>query len=208
MEIKISNQLRLQFMECVKITNITERQLAIGSIITEAFTKNGLLEPIIVGGTVVSLYSTGQYSTVDLDMKSEAVEEYHQIMTEFGYKKFGKDFYHKDLDSYVEFPSGRLEDSWDHIREVIVDSTGLPIYVIGFEDIVLDRLSHFASNGDRNSREWAMRLMGGLYDGIDWSYLHSKAKQLGILEIVEKAQRDVKRYKQLYRSGKMNEFGG
>lgn len=182
------------------LKNIFRRQLAIASVITKIFKYNGLIDPVIVGGSVVALYSQEQYKTVDLDMKSESVEAYTEILSKLGYIKRGKDFFHKELDSYIEFPSGEMQDSWDHMREYIIEETGLPIYVIGFEDLILDRVGSFVSTNDLDSKEWAIRLMGMLYADIDWSYLHKKANRQGTLKVVEKLQREVKRLRKLYQS--------
>lgn len=177
-----------------------KRRLAAASIVTKAFSESGLFVPVIVGGTAVSLYTQGKYGTVDIDMKSEQVDEYKTIMEQLGFARVGKDFYHDKLQVYIEFPSGRMEDSEEHFREIIVDETNLPIYVVGYEDIILDRAMKFDATKDQDAREWALRMIGVLYDDIDWSYLHRRAKELYILDVVERMQRDVKRYKGVYRA--------
>jgi hypothetical protein len=181
------------------------RQLAVASVITRIFERNRLFKPILVGGCVVSLYTSEMYKTIDLDMKSEQVDAYTHILIELGYKKQGKDFYHPQLDSYIEFPSGRMEDSMEHVREFIVDETRLPIYTVGFEDLILDRIHSFVATNDQGSKEWALRMMGVLYPSIDWSYLHHRARQLNILKETEKIQRTVKRYAQIYKLMQENE---
>ncbi len=50
--------------------------------------------------------------------------------------------------------------------------------------------------------DWALRLMGVLYEELDWSYLHRRANELYIPKVVEKMQRDVKRYKDVYKQVK------
>ncbi|GBF73505.1 hypothetical protein PA598K_01798 [Paenibacillus sp. 598K] len=182
------------------IVNPLRRRLAVCSWITEEFKKEGLYVPILVGGSAVAIYSNGMYATVDLDMKSEQFERYAPLMSSLGFNRVGKDFYHSELDTYVEFPSGRFEDSMDHVREVVVEETGWPIYISGYEDMIIDRALKFSATSDQNSREWALRMMGFLYDEIDWSYLHKKSNEYGILAIIERIQRDVKRYKGVYRA--------
>ena len=44
--------------------------------------------------------------------------------------------------------------------------------------------------------------MGVLYEELDWSYLHRRANELYIPKVVEKMQRDVKRYKDVYKQVK------
>jgi len=184
------------------IENELNRRLAVCSIVTKVFADRGLFEPVLVGGTAVALYTKGRYSTVDIDLKSEDVEGYKAIMTELGFVKVGKDYYNAALDIYIEFPSGRMEDSEHHMREIIVEATGLPVVVVGIEDVVLDRAMRFVATRDQDAREWALRMMGIHYDELDWSYLHRRASELHILDAVNRIQRDVKRYKGVYRTVK------
>lgn len=119
-------------------------------------------------------------------------------MASLGFSRVGKGFVIKDLGLYVEFLSGYFEDNEELFREVLVEETGLPIFVTGVEDMILDRAMKFNCNGDESSREWALRMMGTFYEEIDWSYLHSRANHYKILPLVEKIQRDYKRYRSEY----------
>lgn len=175
-----------------------EKKLAVTGILTRAFLANELPAPIVVGGTAVAVYTKGLYSTVDLDLISGNTEEVNEIMSAFGFKKAGKDYFHPEIDMYVEFPSRNLEGNLNMISEYIVDSTTDEIYIIGLEDIILDRVESFVSTNDLNSKEWAMRIMGGMYPHVDWSYLHKEAAERKVLSVLEKLQREVKRYKDLY----------
>jgi hypothetical protein len=198
----VNEEDKLLLKSLLSIKDRHRRQLAIGSVITKIFEYNKLPIPVVVGGTVVYLYSDGLYRSLDLDMKSDVVPEYKEIMKELGYTRIGKDFIHDELESYIEFPSGDREDSEEHMVKYIVEETGLPIYLIGFEDIILDRIKSYHATNDQESKEWALKLMGALYGHIDWSYLHKQANKLGILKVTEKIQRTVKRYPQLYKAMK------
>lgn len=184
--------------ECSTIEDAFVRRLAAASIIINEFKKHDLHAPILVGGTAVAIYSKGQYATVDLDFKSEQVEAYSELMKDLGFTRSGKDFVIKSLGLYVEFPSGAFEDNENLFREVMIEETGLPIYVTGVEDMILDRAMKYDCNGDQSSREWALRMMGTFYEEIDWSYLHSRAHYYNILHIINKIQRDYKRYRHEY----------
>lgn len=192
--------------KCLSVPPGPRRRLCVASVITKSFIERGLNPPVLVGGSAVSLYTRGSYSTVDIDFKSEDVEQYKELMNELGYQRKGKDFYQPMLDSYVEFPSGPMEDSWDRVREIIVKETNLPIYVVGYEDLILDRVMSYNATNDQGSREWALRMMGVLYEHIDWSYLHKRANKLNLLDDVNKIQREVKRYKEIYRKGSADDI--
>lgn len=48
-------------------------------------------------------------------------------------------------------------------------------YVIGLEDIILDRLAAFRHRRDEASREWAVQLLAVQWDRVDWEYLERQA---------------------------------
>lgn len=89
---------------CSKIEDPWRRKLSIASVITQVFIDNGKNAPVIVGGLVVSTYSFGQYATEDIDMISEYDSFSYRVLESLGYKRYGKDSYHEDLKSYIEFP--------------------------------------------------------------------------------------------------------
>lgn len=186
--------------KCLAIPEGPRRRLSVGSVVTKAFTDSGLNPPILVGGSAVSLYTRGSYATVDLDFKSEDVEQYKEIMDSLGFQRKGKDFYHPQLGSYVEFPSGPMDDSWDRVREILVSDTQLPLYVVGYEDLILDRVMSYKATKDLGSKEWALRMMGVLYEEVEWNYLHKRAHKLGVLDDVNRLQREVKRYRDVYKN--------
>ena len=69
------------------ISNSLRRRLAVCSWITDEFRKRNLFVPILVGGSAVAIYSNGMYATVDLDMKSEQVDDYLPLMLSLGFER-------------------------------------------------------------------------------------------------------------------------
>lgn len=197
--IRISENLRNLLERCKGIDNNISRQIAIASVITQIFLDNDKEPPILVGGMAAAVYSYGQYATLDTDFVSREGDFGYEVLRCLGYLKLGKDYFNKELSSYIEIPSDSLTGSYDRIFKYFVEETQLYVYLIGIEDIILDRAGSYVSTNDQNSKEWALKLMGGFYSVIDWSYLHKTAHELGMLKSVEKLQREVKRYKDLYR---------
>lgn len=197
--IKISENVTSLLEMCSLMKDDSSKQLSLASIITKVFVDNGKEPPVIVGGRAVSVYSLGQYGTVDTDMISAESDFCETALTVIGYKRLGKDYYSKEFDSYVEFPSGRLAGSYEKVIEYKVEETELPIYLIGIEDIILDRVDSFVATNDLGSKEWALRLLGGMYPLIDWAYIHKEANVRDTLREFEKLQRTVKRYEKVYK---------
>jgi hypothetical protein len=189
----VGDHFKKLFLSCTAISEDWKKRLAIASIISKIFEVNSLPLPIIVGGTAVSIYTSGQYATMDIDLISNIDRIPYLILEQLGYERHGKDFYHEELISLVEFPSGRLHGDESRTREYLVEETNLAVRIIGIEDLILDRVDSFVASDDHNSREWAMNLMGGMNRVIDWSYIHAEAHIRGIFDPFEKIQRDVKR---------------
>jgi hypothetical protein len=199
-DIFIAPELSDLFERCKEIENLPDRQLAIGSIITQVFIENGFNPPVLAGGMAVSVYSQGLYKTTDLDLLSHSEYFIKDVMKAFGYMKSGKDYYNVGLGSYAEFPSIKTDWSNDKVRKFQVEFTGLFLHIIGIEDLVLDRTASFEAGNKEDCREWALRLMGAFYKHIDWTYTHKRAHELGVLETLNKLQREVKRYTEKYQS--------
>ncbi|MCM3175547.1 DUF6036 family nucleotidyltransferase [Paenibacillus sp. MER 99-2] len=181
--------------EATKATHdLFERRLKIVAILTKMIEKEHGTVPVIVGGSAVAIYSQGLYATNDTDLILLSYVDVQPYMLELKFNKFGKDYYNNDLDVLVEFPSGNLAGSPEKITVHEVWEN-YPVYILGVEDLILDRINSHVSTNDTGSKEWALRLMGALYDSIDWSYIHKVAHEQEVLQTIEKFQRTVKRYR-------------
>jgi uncharacterized protein YqfB (UPF0267 family) len=198
MEVFIQERLHEILKTTQSINDPWRRKLAIASVITQVFEDNDKQPPVVVGGLVVATYSFGQYVTEDIDRISPYNEFPYQVLKALGYKRYGKDSFNKELNSYVEFPSGDLSGDEGRVLRYDVEETGLHVYVLGVEDIILDRLDAFVATNDGKSKEWVLKLLSGMYPHIDWSYVHNSAHQRGTLKTLEKMQRLVKRYQGVY----------
>jgi hypothetical protein len=198
-EIYVAPEL-LELLEKIKkISDPWRQDLALASIITKIFEDNHVAAPIVVGGLVVATYTQGLYKSRDIDMIAVNTDFPYRVMERIGYVKVdSKDCYHPEFHSIVEFPSGKYSGSYDRVLDYEVDETGLTVHVQGMEDIILDRIESFAATSDMRSLEWATKMMGVLYDNLDWSYCHAQSSQRGIMQEFEDVQRSLKRYKEDY----------
>jgi predicted nucleotidyltransferase len=142
--------------------------------------------PIIVGGLAVEIYTRNEYTTVDIDLILSYRDKADEILTQLGFKKQGRHWFHPTLLVSVEIPNFVLEDADSaRVLELILPD-GMKVYVIGLEDIILDRLRacvHWKSNSDC---EWAARLYYLHKDTLDIEYMKVTAKQDKTLEELEK----------------------
>lgn len=59
---------------------------------------------------------------------------------------------------------------------------GFVVYVIGIEDLILDRVRGSVYWGSASDREWALFLMSAQWDDIDFAYLKKEAEKESISE--------------------------
>lgn len=147
-----------------------EKMIYTAAILTDLLLQHGI-KPIVVGGFSVEIYTMNGYTTQDLDFVINGYEKTSEILEELEFKKFGKDWVHPVIGVSLEVPGSELTGDYSRITELAVEDK--IIYVIGIEDIILDRLRsavHWQSGVDR---EWGYRLLLMYFENIDLSYLQS-----------------------------------
>lgn len=159
----------------------------IASVITGAFVVLGKTPPVVVGGLAVETYTAGGYTTLDVDMIAVDDALAARVMDALGFRKQpeSRHYEHPNLEALVEFPAGPLDGSEDRITEVRLDDGG-SLYVIGIEDIIIDRLSAYVhwDKRDENSADavQAVLLILAQQDKIDPEYLRRAAAERGLSE--------------------------
>ena len=131
------------------------------------------IEPILVGGGAVELYTAGGYATGDTDLALPSDPSVDAAFTVLGFRKEGRFWIREDLDLLFEAPAPAGLPGEDAPRTVL-DVDGLRVVVIGIEDLILDRLRawiHWKSDEDER---WTRRLVALYADRLDWEYLANR----------------------------------
>ncbi|MEJ6952373.1 DUF6036 family nucleotidyltransferase [Natronospora cellulosivora (SeqCode)] len=150
------------------------KKIAYISVITEAFSEKNV-KPVIVGGQAVEFYTSGGYSTLDIDVLCErSIAEIDSVLKPLGFEREGKYWTYPGSDIAIEVPSGPLAGSWDRVAEVDIDN--FKAYIIGIEDIIIDRLNRYKYWKEFDDQEWIIGMIYINYDDIDWDYLYKKAR--------------------------------
>lgn len=153
------------------------------SYLNYLFEKIGL-QPIIVGGHAVELYTAGHYTTVDVDLVVPGFHDYaKEILKNLGFtKRLGeRHWYNKELILPIEVPDNVLCGAMEKVVEVTIEKDYC-VYVIGIEDLILDRVKAAVYWDSTSDREWALFLMSAQWDEIDFEYLKNEARQETIKE--------------------------
>ena len=93
--------------------------------------------PILVGGAAVELYTSGAYTTGDLDFVGTVTPELEGALRDAGFERQGRHWIHEAAQVFIEFPGAALgpgeRASW-------VQVAGCRVRVVAVEDLLVDRL--------------------------------------------------------------------
>jgi hypothetical protein len=170
--------------EAMAVERGFERMLYVMSIVTPALEQKGI-RSVVVGGSAVEFYTRDWYATggIDLAVAKGKRREIGGVLEGLGFKTSGRMWVREDLNLYIEAPGDVSDIDLDRITRVGTDVGHA--FVIGMEDIILDRLNaakHWKSQADR---EQAIRIMAAFGDEIDWQYLRGKAKKQKVGDMLD-----------------------
>ncbi len=117
------------------------------------------IDAVLVGGSVVSIYTNNKYQSNDLDFISSADHErIVKAMSELGFSSSGKDFIHPNTPFTVAFPTGPLGigDDQPIIPEGSIKVNGVTIVMLSPTQSVMDRLAWFFYSSDRQCLDQAV----------------------------------------------------
>lgn len=167
-----------------------EKMLQTTAILTGLFERENL-KPIIVGGLAVEIYSRSEYTTMDIDIifsERHIADKYLKLL---GFLREGRHWYHKELMISIEIPNDMLEDADDTKVTELILNDDLHVFVIGIEDIILDRLRacvHWKSSSDC---EWGKRLFSLHFKRLDLAYLKETAQKDQTLNVLNQWLNDI-----------------
>lgn len=170
-----------------RISNLLEKRLYFVALLTKELKKFGV-KPILVGGNAVELYTTGGYATADIDIVAPS-EPVDNILKGWKFTKEGRYWINEDLDIQVEAPSDSLAGDYNKLTKVLIDD--LEVYVIGIEDIIIDRLNAFVQWDSPEDGVWAAEIADINREKIDWEYLKDRCKEESTVKALNKILKEL-----------------
>lgn len=130
------------------------------------------IKPIIVGGFSIEIYTDEDYSTRDIDLVTYEPNITASLLKQLNFKKEGRHLVHDRLEVAIEFPDDTLAGSYEKVNKVIVDENeDLYVYVISYEDIIMDRLRAYLYWNEDFSKEWGMQILALHFNKLDIKYM-------------------------------------
>lgn len=157
------------------LNNQLKKQLYIVAMLTKMLNKYNI-KPVVVGGLAVEFYTAGGYNTGDIDLVFPDNKLLGEILEKIGYKKEGRHWINMELDSYIESPSSKLKP--EETKNIVeLDIEGLQVYLIGVEDLIIDRLNSYVFWKCTDDGYWVKELIFMHNKKINWEYLNGRSKE-------------------------------
>ena len=138
------------------------------------------VQPIVVGGSAVDFYTEGIYPSYDIDLVGNRKIIGEILENVFKFKQSGKNWINEQIGLSVEVPDNRLAGDKDKITIIRIEN--LNVYVIGFEDLIIDRLNACVHWKSQRICDQAHYIIRYYRNRLDFIYLEKKAKDEGILK--------------------------
>lgn len=161
------------------VDELVARRLRFVALLTKAVVALGWSAPVVVGGYAVQYYTSGDYRTVDIDMVG-ASEPVAQVLESWGFLREGRHWYDAELKFAIEVPGAQL-DPHEAARVFGVRVAGVTAYILGIEDLIIDRLNACVHWNDGESCRWA-RVMLLTAPELDEAYLEERAAAEQVLD--------------------------
>lgn len=155
------------------IRNLVERKKYFMAILTRETEKMGMY-PVVVGGTAVDIYSNGLFQSRDIDLVGDRTILKEILEKKFGFGRTGRHWVNERIGIFVEVPNDHLEG--DKNKVTVIRIGNLKLYVVGIEDLIIDRLNacvYWKSDKDCKQAEYLYRYY---YKRLDLNYLNKMAK--------------------------------
>lgn len=162
-------------MEIIRNTESPLRkQLLMVGLLTKLLQSMNKQSPILIGGCALSYYSREVYFTSDIDLAYPDRDALDTVLKSIGFEKEGRYWVHEDLKVVIEVPPSALPGE-DSPLEVVDLGEDLQCFIIGLEDLLIDRLNAFKYWKSETDREMVDLLVERYRNELDWSYLEKKA---------------------------------
>ena len=166
--------LRKKLARIKSIPDPLQRKLWALGILTKGLASDGL-RPILIGGAAVEYYSLGGYATADVDIALPSDPAVDKLFADLGFKKEGRYWVHEVLDLLFEAPAGILKGEDAPLTKVTIED--LECYILGVEDLIIDRLNGYVHWKWEDDGRWVRRLVALHREDLDVEYLRRRAKQ-------------------------------
>jgi hypothetical protein len=159
----------------------TERRLHfVALLIREAAWKDR--EAIVVGGSAIEIYTSGRYTTGDIDLVLTAPSRPDRILRSWGFRERGRLRFHDELGIVLDFVKPPYTGDLDRCQ--ILTTPYGPVRIAAVEDLLVKRLASAKHWRQPRDLEHA-KILAALYrDRIAWDYVEEQAARYDVGDVL------------------------
>ena len=178
------------------IASPLKRQLMTVALITRLLEDRQYAAPVIIGGCALAYYSREIYFSHDIDLAYGDRIALDTVLKELHFREEGRYWINDELGIAVEAPASSLAGE-ESPRDEVVLGEGLWCWVIGIEDLIVDRLNAFKHWQSQVDGEMVELLVAQYGAKLDWPYLRRRCAEpendtLAVLERINKGLNNAK----------------
>lgn len=159
----------------------TERRLHFAALLASAGGAS-TDEFIVVGGSAIEFYTSGQYTSGDIDIVTTAPVNWAKILRAWKFEEQGRIWYSSDLKIVVDFVKPPY--TYDVTRTQVLLTPHGSLRVAAIEDLLVKRLISAKFWKTPGDIEHAKLLAIAHWDGIDWEYVQGLARQFEVADVL------------------------
>lgn len=150
--------------------------IELAGILTEIMAEHKI-QPIVTGGLAVEIYTRCGFYFDDIDIIVTNSGLFKSVLDKLGFSMIGKHWYSEEISAGIETFNMDSQISMERLSCIKLASQRV-IYVIGLEDLIIDRLKYYYQHESTHDYEWAYRIYKLHRDNLDIDYLLEKAARL------------------------------
>ncbi len=137
---------------------------------------------IVVGGSAIEIYTSGEYTSGDIDVVLTPSKSLARVLDEWHFTKQGRLWYNKDLGIVVDFVKPPY--TYDESRTQVLVTPYGSVRIAAIEDLLVKRLISAKWWGLPRDVEHA-KMLAVLYgDRIDWKYIENLAEREEVVDVL------------------------
>jgi len=167
--------------ELKKARSATERRIHFAALLAKA---GGVSADdfIVVGGSAIEFYTSGQYTSGDIDVVTTAPIDWVSILRAWNFEKQGRIWYSSALGIVVDFVKPPY--TYDVTRTQVLVTPHGSLRVAAIEDLLVKRLISAKFWRTPGDIEHAKLLAVAHRDRIDWDYVHELAERFEVADVL------------------------
>jgi hypothetical protein len=160
------------------ISSPLKRQLMTVALASRLLEERQRPAPVIIGGCALAYYSREVYFSHDIDLAYTDRSALDAVLKELHFRAEGRYWINDKLGVAVEAPASSLAGE-EAPREEVLLGEDLRCWVIGLEDLIVNRLNAYKHWNSQVDGEMVELLLARYGADLDWAYLRRRCAEPG-----------------------------